>query len=202
MLAGWAAISLLLLLLAGVLVYRESYWAAGKVVSYAAPVFMMLLAAPIAFRFAHSALRPLRWVAIAFVAFQLSLGAVRIRAARARTGIHYAAPYPSVTLPGFKKDFGWDVRGLDAALNTNQAVLIMAMDPWPEAYLMMYLYAHHFRFAKVTPVNTYFGSGRNIGAMYMPTPDVEISIEHDAFVLHFRDGRSDVRVPSRGPARR
>jgi len=197
MLLGWAAIALLLLLPAGVLAYQETYWAAGKIVSYAAPVFMTLLATPIAFRFAHRALRPLRWAAIAFVAYQLALGGARIFAARRPDGIHYAAPYPSLTMPRFKKDMGWDLRGLDTALAPDQAVLVRAMDPWPEAYLMMYLYAHHIRFAKVTPVNTYFGAARDIGTMSMPTPDVEISLERTAYVLHFHDGRPDVRVRSR-----
>jgi len=197
---GWAAIAVLLLLPAGALWWNETYWAAGKLVAYAAPVYMTLLAMPIAFRFAHPALRPLRWAAIALVAFQLALGVARIPAARSPDGIHYAAPYPSVTDSKFKHDFGWDLRRLDRVLAQDQTVLLQPMDPWPEAYLMMYLYAHRIRFAKVTPVNSHFcyaGGGHDLGSMLMPEPDVEISLQRTAFVLHYRDGRPDRRVRSR-----
>jgi hypothetical protein len=198
MLIGWFAIAVLLLLPAAVFVYRENYWPAGKVVSYAAPVFMTLLATPIAFRFAHRALRPLRWFAIAFVAFQLALGLVRIAAAGSADGIHYAAPYPSISVPQFKQQAGWDVTGLDAQLTRKQRVLIEPMEQFPESYLMMYLYTHRIPFAKSTPVHIYFNEGREIGPMPpMWSPDVSISIERTAFVLRFRDRRPDVRVSSR-----
>jgi hypothetical protein len=140
----------------------------------------------------------LRWFAIAFVVFQLGVGVLRIPAAASPDGIHYAAPYPSITLPRFKQDFGWDLTALDTRLNTKkQKVLILPMDPWPETYLMIYLYAHGIAFAKATTVNSYFGAGRDLGQMSMAAPDVEIGAERTAFVLHFRDGVPDVRVKSR-----
>jgi hypothetical protein len=201
LLLGWAAIAVLLLLPAGALWWRETYWAAGKAVSYAAPVYMLLLAAPIAFHFAHGVLRPLRWAAIALVAFQLALGVARIPAAGSPDGIHYAEPYPAVSEPRFKHDIGWNLRGLDGVLTADQTVLLQPMDPLLEAYVMMYLYAHRIRFAKVTPVNSHFsypGGGHDLGTMYLAEPDVEISFQRTGYVLHYRDGRPDRWIGSRG----
>jgi len=197
MLLGWSALAVLLVLPAAYLFHAGNYWPAGKIVSYASPVFMTLLATPIAFAFAHRGLRPLRWLAVGFVAFQLALGIARIPAARAADGIHYALPYPSVTLPRFKQELGWDLAGLDAQLDRSQRVLVQPMDPWAEAYLLIYLHTHRMRYAKATPVNSYFGAGRDLGQMPIGTPDVEITSERTALVLHFRDGRPDVRVRSR-----
>lgn len=196
---AWAVLAVLLLGPAAALFHQENYWPAGKALSYVSPVFMTLLAAMIAAPIAtyERALRPVRWFAAAFVAFQIALGLARIDAARSPSGIHYALPYPSGQVPGFKTGLGWDLSGLDDHLRRSDHVLVQAMNPWPEAYLMMYLYVHRIDFTKVQPVNAYFGVGETLGQMPAGTPDVEIGVEPKAFVLHYRDGRADVRVPSR-----
>jgi hypothetical protein len=196
-LIAWAVLAVLLLGPAAALFHQDNYWSAGKALSYVSPVFMTLLAAVIAVPVAPRALRPVRWFAAAFVAFQIALGLARIDAARSPSGIHYALPYPSGQEPRFKTDLGWDLSGLDDHLRRSDHVLVQAMSPWPEAYLMMYLYVHRIPFTKVQPVNTYFGAGDTLDQMAAGTPDVEIGMEPKALVLHYRDGRPDLRVPSR-----
>jgi hypothetical protein len=196
-LVSWFAAAVLMLVPAALLFAHANYWPAGKIVSYAAPVYMMLLAVPIGYRVERRALRPLRWITITFVAFQIALGLIRIPAAARANGIHYAAPYPAVTVTRFKSDIGWDLRPLAEVLAPGQRVLLRSMDPWPEAYLMIFLYSRGTPFVKTTPVNTNFGAGRDVGTMTIGVADVEISVDNDAFVLHYRDGRGDVRVPSR-----
>jgi hypothetical protein len=198
-LIAWAVLAVLLLGPAAALFHQENYWSAGKALAYVAPVFMTLLAAMVAVPTASygRALWPLRWFAAAFVAFQIALGLARIDAARSPSGIHYALPYPSGQAPGFKTNLGWDLSGLDDHLRRSDHVLVRSMSPWPEAYLMMYLYVHRIDFTKEQPVNAYFGTGETLGQMAVGTPNVEISVEAEAIVLHYPDGRPDVRVPSR-----
>lgn len=193
MLLAWLAVAVVMLLPAGYFFLQDNFWPAGKLVSYAAPVYMTLLAVPIAFRFPERALRPLRWIAIVFVAFQLSLGAARVVAAGSPDGVLYASPYPS----GSRLGYGWDLTVLDEHLKPGQKVLIHYMDRWPEAYLMMYMFTHRIRFATVAPVESYFYGGRTIGTTKLPNPDVEISIDGEVLILRFRGGRPDLRIRSR-----
>ena len=197
LLQAWVGASILLLLPAVYLARDGNYWPAGKAVAYAAPVFMMLLAVPAAYGFAHRALQPLRWIAIGFVAFQIGSGVMRISAAEAPMGIHYAPPYPALQGRALKTDVGWDLTGLERVLTPDMRVLIRPMDLWLEHYLMVFLWTRGIPFAQVSDVITAYSGGTNLGKWEPPwTPDVEISAEKQVLVLHFRDGRPDLKVVS------
>jgi hypothetical protein len=195
---SWGLVSLLLLVPAALLALQENYWPAGKAVSYAAPVFVTLLCVPIAYGFAHRVLRPLRWIAVVFVAIQIGAGVVRIPAATSQDGIHYDAPYPAIGNPGLKKDFGWDLSELETLIPGDARVYIGIWDPWVDAQLQVFLFSRKNRYVKVVPVNTSVGaSGREVGTMPASwTPDIQIGVEQDAYVVHLPDGRL-VRVPFR-----
>jgi hypothetical protein len=199
LLISWSAIAIVLLLPAAYLAHDENYWPAGKVVSYAAPVFMTLLCVPSALSFGHRGLRPLRWIVVAFMVFQLSLAVVRIVAARDALGIHYAFPYPAAS--GLKETYGWDLAKLQPRIRKSMKVRLASMEAWPETYLMLFMEARGIRYAKTGTVNTYYYAGRDLGEQQVTwAPDVVISTEPGGFVLAHRNGPT-VRLDAR-PRRR
>jgi hypothetical protein len=190
LLAAWVGTWVMLWLPALYLAQDGNYWPAGKAISYAAPVFMMLLVLPAACPFRPPALRPLRWIAGGFAAFQLLSGVTRIAAAAEPSGIHYAAPYPAIQAPALKTDIGWDLTGLKRVLSRGDRVLIMPMHTQQEHQLMVFLWSRRIPFAAVTEVTTRFGAGQKLGALPPPwPPDVEISATGHALTVRFRDGR-------------
>ncbi len=110
-------------------------------------------------------------------------------------GIHYAPPYPALQGRALKTDIGWDLTGLERVLTPEMRVLIRPMDRWLEHYLMVFLWTRGIPFAQVADVIAEYGSGTNLGAIEPPwPPDVEISAAGHALMLHFRDGRPDLKV--------
>jgi hypothetical protein len=193
----WGVASVMLLMPAILLAMDRNYWPAGKVVSYASPVFMTLVCVPIAYEFAPSMLRPVRWIIGAFMAFQVGTGIARISAADAPHGIHYAPPYPAIQDPALKRNLSWDLGRLESALTRETRVLLQPMNPWPANHLMVFLYSRRIPFALAGKVNTYFGSGRDLPGVPPPwEPDADITREDTALVVRFRDGRPPVRVVS------
>lgn len=190
---AWTAGSVLLLVPAVILFVQESYWPAGKCISYAAPVFVTLFCLPVAATFTSRPLRIARWLVVGYVAFQLLTSFVRVHAARKHG--HYARPYPGVLDPGLKKFLPWDFSPFEAALDESTRVLVRVPDVWPRAHVLVFLYARHVPFAIEGPVNTYFDGGKALGPLPPPwEPDVELVQEPGAYVLKFRDGRAPVRI--------
>jgi len=187
-LALWVVVGLVMLMPALRLALDENYWPAGKIVSFAAPVFMTSLCIAAGFAFD----RPFRWVrgvAIGFVAFQLALGLMRIGAARRPNGMHYALPYPTVQAIELKRDLPWKLEPLES-LSPTTKVLLRPMDVWAQGYLMAFLYARGIPFAIDGKINTYFGSGRDLPGLPPPwTPDAEITVVDRTIVVTFFDGR-------------
>jgi hypothetical protein len=198
LLIGWTAGAVMMLVPAVYLARAANYWPAGKIISFAAPVFVTLLCTPIAHGFAHRVLRPLRWIAVSYAAFQIVSGLVRVPAATWSDGIPYAAPYPAIQTPALKHDLGWDLSGLETILTHQSKVTIHPTNTWAENALMVFLYSRQIPFVKQTPVTASPGGDGELGMMPMPwTPLVELSVDKDAFVLTHADGRVE-RVGSRG----
>jgi hypothetical protein len=187
--AGAAA--LLLLVPAAFLTLKENYWPAGKGVSFAAPVFMALLAVPVAFA-AAPRLAALRWAAAVLAALQLAAGVARLPAVASSPNTFYEPPYPSTQDPRLKRMLSWDVGGIAAGLAGVRRVAIQPMNTWSETYAMLFLSARGVEFAPLGKVNTYYGSGEDLGASPPPwEPDASLAVTRDGWVLSFRDGRPD-----------
>jgi hypothetical protein len=200
-LAAWVATWILLWLPAAYLARDGNYWPAGKAVSYAGPVFMILLAVPAVYRFSRPALRPLQWIGGGFVTFQLLSGVARIAAAAEPSGIHYAPPYPALQARQLKTEIGWDLTALKPVLSRGDHVLIKPMHMGQEHQLMVFLWSRNIPFATAAAFTTRFGAGRALGALPPPwQPDVEIGAAGPTLTLRFRDGR-ELQVPTRKKAR-
>lgn len=190
---AWSVSALLLLGPAVVLVAQTNYWAAGKCVSYAAPVFMTLFCLPMIASFTSRGLRVARWLVIAFVAFQLMTSVARAYAAWKHG--HYARPYPGILDPGLKKNLPWDLSAFEDVLTPKTRVLVRVPDVWPRAHVLVFLQSRGVPFAIEGPVSTYFDSGIQLGPRSPPwVPDVELVQEHWTYVLNFRDGRAPIRI--------
>ncbi|MEP6859997.1 MAG: hypothetical protein ABJE66_05220 [Deltaproteobacteria bacterium] len=189
---AWAATSLLLLAPAAFLASKHSYWAAGKVVSFAAPVFVATLCLPIvrADRW--------RWFAAAFIAIQLCAGLVRIDAATWNDHIGYAKPYPGIQIPGLKQDIGWDLRRLEPYLDRRSKVTVFPTEPWSLSALICFLTARRIPYVLQNPVPTFPG-GPDLGKMPMPwTPHTELSVHGSMIQIDFLDHRwPSVQIPTR-----
>jgi hypothetical protein len=192
---AWTAALLMLSMPALYFASNGNYWPAGKAVSYATPVFMLLLGLPLAYEFGHGWLRSLRWIVAAFVVFQAGLGVMRIGAAGRPNGIHYDQPYPAVQAQYLKTLIGWDFGDLERSVTPDMQVLIRRMDLWLDHRLMLFLWSRGIPFAREAEFVTLYGAGRNLGTLPATRwPDVEISASGRDLVLHFKDGRPDVRV--------
>ena len=193
--AAWIAVCLVMWLLPIYLALKGNYWPAGKAVSYASPMLMTVMALPMGFVFTRRMLAPLRWIAAGFVVFQIAQGLGRIHAATDALGIHYAVPYPSVQGAALKH-VGWNVTRLEPLVAPGTKVLLRPMDVWMEHRLMVFLWCRQVPFALSSEVSRGFGAFGRLGSSAPPpwTPDVEISSTPQALILHFRDGRPEVRV--------
>ena len=188
---AWAAATAVMLVPAGYLWHQANYWPAGKVLSYAAPVLLLLLCMTIT---------RVRWLAGAFIAFHLATGVVRVIEARAPDGIHYEHPYPAIAYPPTNKtDIAWNMRGLEAHLKPSTKVLVQPTYRWLEQALVVFLYSRRIPYVKLGSANTYFGDGFEMPPPAVPwEPDVELLVDKWTFVLHFPSGkRPDIRVVAR-----
>jgi hypothetical protein len=185
----WVATGLLLLVPAVYLAHRGNYWAAGKVVSYAAPVFVTALCLPLA------GSSRWRWFAGAYVVLQLCTAFARVPAAA--DGVGFAPPYPAVQGVGNKVSIGWNLQRLEPLLDEHSKVTIHPSDPWTENNVMVFLTSRAIPWVKQSPVTATPG-GAPIGTMPMPwLPTVELTYAGDAIVLTYADGRPEVRVSTR-----
>lgn len=186
-----------LLLPAAGLALRESYWSAGKALSYASPALVLMLAAPAAAAAGGTA-GALRWVVAAFVAFQLALGLARIDGARSPSGIHYARPYPSVEAPELKEVLRWDVRPLEPMLGGVRRVVLAPMNSWTLHHLLTFLYARGVETYYLGPLYRNFGAGDEVPPVDPGwQPDALVGLSNDGLVVRYADGRPDGLVPWR-----
>ncbi len=188
---AWTATAALVMAPAAYLALKANYWAAGKVLSYAAPILVTALCLPLA--------RRDRWrgFAAAYVALQVTAGLVRVHAATWDGGASFAAPYPSVQIRDLKHDIGWDFRPLEPLLDAHTKVTLHPSEPWSENALMVFLTARGVPYVKQSPVTSTPG-GAALGAMPMPwTPTAELSLVGDVATVHYTDGRPEVRVRTR-----
>ncbi len=201
-LAVFALCALALLAPAAWLAIREFYWQAGKGVSFAAPVFVTLLTLPLLFRAS-------KWYGVAgnfavgiFALVQIGAGPLRIEAARAPDGIHYALPYPSVQDEQLKRRLLWELDLLKPHLARAKGVLISRSNPWSENYLQVFLYAQGIPFFQMGPRDTYFGQGRKLGdGKPFFQPDTRIDVGDSTLRIQFADGSPSVIVASRRAVR-
>lgn len=134
------------------LVLRQSYWAAGKALSYFSPFFVSLLAWS-----AFEKTRPLFYAAsVIFITLHVWAGAGRIPAAAHKSGIHYAYPYP-VADPQIKASHNWDFHRFDEDVKSCHVVRIESPEIWFGRYAMLYLTSRQKPFVTDMPVDTLFG---------------------------------------------
>jgi hypothetical protein len=190
-----------LLLPAAVLLERESYWPAGKALSFVSPVLVLVLALPLASGISLRGWTWLRWVTAAFVAFQLATGIARVAAIDA-TGLHWAWPYPSSQEPERKEAIRWDVEPLSEALSGARRVTLAEMDPFFAHYLWSVLWARGVDAFQRGPIVTSFGRGENLGAMVPPWKgDALVAQAESGLVVLYADGRPPARVAWPQPER-
>ncbi len=174
---------------------RGHYWEAGKAVSWASPLLLLLLAAP------ALAPGPGRWrqaagaVAAAFVAFQLGLGLLRVGAAAGPDGIHYEPPYPAVQDEQLKRQLRLDLDGLGAPLAGARHVLVPPMPPFQDYLVMFFLEARGTPFTQVGRVAGNFGWGAVVGsATAPPEADATVAPVPGGLEVRYADGRPPVRL--------
>lgn len=179
----WIAIAIFAMGPAAYLALKENYWAAGKVLSYAAPLFVTALALPLVRRDGW------RWFAVLFVTLQVGAALIRIPAARWHSHSGFAAPYPAIQNLGLKHDIGFDFRALEPHLDSSSKVLLRHLEPWSENALEVFLTARRIPFVMEGPIVSPPG-GAEIGKMPMPwTPEVELILVGDQLTLTYADGR-------------
>jgi hypothetical protein len=152
-------------------------WAAGKALSMAAPLLFIALAAPL---LTGSPARGWRAAAAAYVALHLGFGAYRTIAAANPSGIHYASPYPAVPDPAYKTELSWDLGAWRPALQRCRGASVDISHPVLERYVQMYLSELKLPWSSVRPLNTYYGTGKDLGLQpQLQSPDCVVTTRID-----------------------
>jgi hypothetical protein len=153
------------------------FWAAGKALSMAAPLLFIALAAPLL-----TNTLPHRWQAAAalYVALHIGFGVYRPIAAANPTGIHYASPYPAVADPASKTELSWDLGTWRSELRRCHGASIDISAPVLERYVQMYLSELQVPWSSVRPLNTYYGTGTELGLQpQLQSPDCVVTTRVD-----------------------
>ncbi len=157
------------------LVLLDRLWQAGKFLSMVAPLLFLWLVLPLVVR-----RRPLaaRVPALVLVLAQLGFGLARpVAAARARDGIHYPPPYPSVERVELKRDISWDLLGWQRFFSSCRLVNLNVRHALVHAYAEMLLAEAHVPWSPSRVVRSY--DGRRV----LAPPDLERSSRADCQIL-------------------
>jgi len=153
-------------------------WAAGKGLSYAAPSMMILLLCPCVM-----VLPKIRGSAAAagiiasglLAVFHLGFAVARPIAARRPHGIHYAAPYPSVSEPMLKSGYDWSDFRFVEELRKEDLVAVNIDVSWIRYYVRIALQTQEIPYYVTTPVFSGVRETTELGRTVPPgTPTVEI----------------------------
>ncbi len=181
--AGLAITTGILLGEAAVLAVLQRWWAFGKAISYAAPLFMIVLMVP----FVTVWSLPSRiFVAVGRIAsgllaiFHLGFALVRPIAAARPHGIHYALPYPAIQEPEMKIGFDWGDFEYTRPLGPDDLVAVHIEFPWVRSYVRILLLSRGIPHFITTPVTQYHISIEDLGSVEPPgVPTVTLSLELD-----------------------
>jgi hypothetical protein len=134
-------------------------WAAGKGLSYAAPMLCLAITAP-GVGSGWRRLLPVPW-ALAQGGFAV-LALIGLSHAN---GVRLGEPYPDWGTRNLKAEHRWDIAANIARLGACPLVQIVAVEPIFRQYAAIALFMHDLRFFYTEPVMTYFGSGESLGHM-------------------------------------
>jgi hypothetical protein len=126
------------------LVERGQAWAAGKAISYIAPLLCLALTAPALI----AARRQSAWLSAApWCAAQAWFIALALSGLGNANGIRLPAPYPDWQSEGIKGDNRWDIAAQMARVKTCASVRVVALDEFFRDYASIALFEAHKPYA-------------------------------------------------------
>jgi hypothetical protein len=161
---GGAVIVLVLTALSG------RFWAAGKGLSMVGPFLFFPLMAPLFIEARHASWTRLSAgvVLVAYIGFGLARPVVAVTS----EGVGYPLPYPSSQDPDSKLRYDWDLEKRSETLRRCSAIAVDVENPGFERFVQLYLSELGVRWFSVRPLNSYFGSGPDLGMQQqLPNPD-------------------------------
>jgi len=141
-------------------------WAAGKALSFAAPLLCLAIVAPAMIERrpgVAAGFGPIPWVVA-----QLCFVAMAVIGLSDPYGARLHAPYPSDL--SYKRLIGWDISDQLRRVRDCRVVKIVAPDPFYRHFVSIALFEARIPFFYTAPVNSYFGVGQEVG--YMPAQAV------------------------------
>jgi hypothetical protein len=146
-------------------------WAAGKALSFAAPLLCLAIVAPAMIERrpgAAASFGPAPWLLA-----QLCFVGMAVVGLSDPYGARLRAPYPADLT--YKKLIGWDISNQLHRVRDCRIVKIIAPDPYYRQFVSIALFEARIPFFYTAPVNSYFGVGREVG--HMPAQAVEPGCE-------------------------
>ena len=147
------------------LAVQNDLWPAGKALSYVGPLLCLTVVAPMLLG-RRGALWSLPWC-LAQGGFIVLL----LLGLRDPAGLRLPPPYPESQDLGLKTGGRWRIDQQMARLKSCPVVRIIAPEPFLRHYFAMSVYEAGLPYFYTDPVNSYFGSGKDIGTMTaLPVP--------------------------------
>jgi len=146
-------------------------WAAGKALSFAAPLLCLAIVAPAMIERrpgAAASFGPVPWLVA-----QLCFVGMAVVGLSDPYGARLRAPYPADLT--YKKLIGWDISDQLHRVRDCPVVKIIAPDPFYRQFVSIALFEARIPFFYTAPVNSYFGVGQEVG--HMPAHAVEPGCE-------------------------
>jgi hypothetical protein len=155
-------------------------WAAGKGLSYASPLMMILLLCPCILALPRSRVATAitgTGAAYLLAAFHLAFAAARPIAAMRPHGIHFSAPYPSVSDPLLKTGYDWSDFQFTKGLTEDDLVAVNIDIPWIRYYVRIALQIRDIPYFVTTPVYAGLRETTVLGYTVPPGPaTVELNL--------------------------
>ena len=153
---------------------RQKWWTAGKILSYYSPYCYLALIYPLVGMYGGTEPHHLpgisRFAAGAVLVLSFSFGAARIYSSFDENGIGYSQNYPLEV----RHNLIWKL-DLDGARRCS-CVRVDIDDPFIGHYVKLKLAYAGIPYYSGLPINTYFGSGKNVGFMEPKVTDGTISL--------------------------
>ena len=165
----WRAIALFLLVSlaqTALLLLMRKNWAAGKVLSFYAPIGLGAILAALCVRpksIILARIAAVLLVGLLFCGAAMAVG--RIYGATKPSGVHYAFPYPAIQDERLKTTFNYGDLAFLSQIYPEDYVTIDIDNPWTEEFVRMELVAHRIPFYSERPVRDSRYSEKPLGYM-------------------------------------
>jgi len=162
-----------------VFILVSTLWTAGKAINYIIPfVFLAILVELTSNEFRSNTMKFVAsGLLMAWGVFQLGFAVERIQTVSSSYSPHSFPPYVSVQNANLKTQQNW-VFPIVSQTNWCKVIELDVKEPFQRYYAQMRLNESRIKWYDKNPINTYFGSGADIGSMTQVTSNGKCIVQN------------------------